>query len=246
MDFAQKSKPLLDVIYAPLCPSCGKEVTSRRLCADCFVDFTPITGTRCHSCALPLPGQSDESVFCDFCLKDTPAWNAGAAVALYEGTARRIILSLKHADRLDLSAFMAQGMLENCRDFPTADLVIPVPLHWRRLLSRRYNQALELARPIAKQLNTTVLPDALQRQHYTEMQKHASRAERIATQANAIIVNPRHGKRLKGQSILLVDDVMTTGATLRACANACWQAQCRSVHCVVFARVATWQQNTIV
>lgn len=244
--FQKKSKRVfvtaVDALYPPLCMSCGSEVASPGFCAACFAQFEAIAGTICETCAVPLMGDAGEAVQCDRCMNDNPPWLACRAVALYGGASRKVVLSLKHGDRLDLGGTMAQWMLDAGFDLTRPDIVLPIPLHWRRLMKRKYNQAAELARPIAKRLDSAYQPHLLTRKSHTPMQKDLSKSERIAQQAGTIIVAERFKNELKNKNILLVDDVMTTGATLRAASQACLGAGAKTVNILVFARVvAPWE-----
>jgi len=148
-------------------------------------------------------------------------------------------LLLKHSDRLDLAPEMAKWMHQSCRMILQPDMVVaPVPLHRWRLLRRQFNQAAALAQGLGHIDQTTVWVDLLCRIKPTEMQKGKTRSARFTNLSRSIILNKNYKNQLKGKSVLLVDDVMTTGATLSACAQACKQAGAKKVNAVVFARVA--------
>lgn len=117
-------------------------------------------------------------------------------------------------------------------------LIAPVPLHWSRFLKRRYNQSALLAQSVARDLNTQCCPDLLHRHRRTAMLDKKGAEERIATLSGAIAINPNHASRVQGAAVLLVDDVLTTGATLNACASACLRAGAKDVRVLVLARVA--------
>ncbi|MEM7268026.1 MAG: ComF family protein, partial [Pseudomonadota bacterium] len=165
----------------------------------------------------------------------------GAAAVVYEGAGRKLVLSLKHGDRLDVSPLVSGWMA--ARGGPlvdAADLIAPVPLHWRRLIQRRYNQAGELARDLAAQSDAAgaLALDLLVRTRRTAVMDGKTRAERITNVASAFEVDRRWKGRLSGKTVLLVDDVMTTGATLSACAEILRQGGAAHVNVLVFARVA--------
>lgn len=177
--------------------------------------------------------------FCDACLGSPPAWDQGRCSVLYEGSGRKMALLLKHSDRLDLAPEMAKWMYKSSRPVFDADMIIaPVPLHRWRLLRRRFNQASVLAQKIAQIDGSKVCVDLLRRVKPTALQKGMDRQDRFENLSNAIIMNKKFKAKIKGRSILLVDDVMTTGATLSACAEACRQADVEKVNVIVFARVA--------
>jgi ComF family protein len=239
---AQKGKDLLHHIgrgiYPPLCLSCSGETDTAGLCADCWRDTKFITGHACNCCGTPLLGDPDD-VPCDDCLRQPQAWSHGRAVAVYSGGARRIALALKHGDRLDMGPTIGRWMVVAGHDIlQHVDIIAPVPLHWTRLLKRRYNQAVELSRHIAVASDNHHVPDLLTRFKPTSMQQDMTRAERFENQREALKVTDRFVNLVQGKRILLVDDVMTTGATLSACAEACISAGAANVNVLVFARVA--------
>jgi len=158
----------------------------------------------------------------------------------YEGSGRRLVLALKHGDRLDLVPMLAGWMLRAGPDLVReADLILPVPLHWRRLLTRRFNQAAELARGVARAggRRGVYAPRLLRRIRATPTQDGRNRAARLANLAGAIALAPGAERRLAGRRVLLIDDVMTTGATLDACARACLAGGAAAVDVLVSALV---------
>ncbi len=242
----EKGKPLLAralrFVYPPRCIACGEEVeTEKALCGPCWSEAWFISAPCCDGCAAPLPGADDgERLLCDDCTTEPRPWSAGRAVVVYSGTGRRITLALKHGDRLDIAGPVGRWMAAAARDIlADSDLIAPVPLHWTRLFRRRYNQAALLADVVGAGAGRMVAPDLLLRRRRTIMQKGMTREERMDNQRTAITVNPKRLSAIAGKRILLVDDVMTTGATLSACAEACHAAGAAVVKIVVFARVAT-------
>ena len=229
---------VVDTVYPPRCLACTAATDAARgLCPACWADTHFIAGTTCRRCGVPLVGDSvGESDVCDGCLRHPPGWDRGAAALVYAGGGRRMVLALKHGDRLDTVLPLAGWMASAGRDLiPEADLVAPVPLHWRRLLRRRYNQSAELARRIGGIAGRPVVPDLLVRRRATAPQA-GSRDARAANQADAFALRRRC--EVTGRRVLLVDDVLTTGATLSGCAEALRGAGAAGVDVLVLARVA--------
>lgn len=232
---------LIRLIYPPLCLSCGAETTSEQgLCAKCWPETQFITGAICDCCGTPLSGlDAEDGLICDTCTTTPQAWARGRAAVVYDGGGRRIAMALKHGDRLDVVKPVARWMVRSGDAvINTADLIAPVPLHWSRLLHRKFNQAAELGREVGRLSNIRHCPDLLTRNKRTKMQKGMRRAERFENQRDAITLTPRYGGQLGGKNVLLIDDVLTTGATLSACAEACYADGAETVNVLVFARVA--------
>lgn len=235
---------VLDLLYPPVCVACGAETgATGGLCPECFADAPFIAGPVCDACGAPLlalPGTKGPAV-CDGCRHAPPAWRAGRAAALYGGAVRRAILALKHGDRLDVAGAAAPWLMRAGRDLLAgADLVAPVPLHWRRLIHRRFNQSAELARALCRSAGRAeaLAPDLLRRIRATPSQEGRSRTGRVANVAGAFALTRRWRGRVAGARVLLVDDVMTTGATLSACAETLRDAGAEGIDVLVLARVA--------
>lgn len=235
---------LLRAIYPPHCLACNGVVgTEGGLCSTCWREAPFITGLVCDLCGAPLPGDDDAewdggAVHCDDCLRIARPWSRGRAVFAYRGTARRLVLGFKHGDRTELARASAGWMAAVARDLIGPEtLVAPVPLHWRRLLKRRYNQSALLAQALAGQAGVEDCPDLLIRPRSTGSQEGKGRDQRFDNLAGAIRVRSGAGGRIAGRAILLVDDVMTSGATFAACAEACLGAGAADVRVLALARV---------
>lgn len=157
---------------------------------------------------------------------------------VYDNGSRKVVLGLKYADRHDVADAAGPWLARAAHDLLRPDtLIAPVPLHVWRLFQRRYNQSALLAHAMGKASQTPVCPDLLWRKRETTVQDGRTRAGRFENMQNAISAAPRHINRIEGRHILLVDDVMTSGATLAACAEACYAAGADDVDVVVLARV---------
>lgn len=238
---AALARRLIEALYPPACIACRAEVdTPHGLCPDCWRDTVFVAGPVCDRCGAPTLGGEDVDV-CDACLHQAPSFRRGRAAMLYEGGGRRLALALKHGDRLDIARPAAVWMRRAGRPLiDSADLIAPVPLHWTRRAKRRCNQAAELAREVARLADrrAALAPDLLLRTRATGSQGGLNREERRANLEGAFAVSPRWRDRLAGRRVLLIDDVMTSGATLSACADALTAAGAAEADALVMARVA--------
>ncbi|WP_108885866.1 double zinc ribbon domain-containing protein [Pseudoprimorskyibacter insulae] len=227
----------LSLLYPARCLCCGGMVDGLNgLCGPCWRDL-PLLGAGCYGCAAPLPSlQPGEEAYCDDCLTAPRPWRRGVAALGYSGTARQLVLALKHGDRHDISKPAATWLARPLRDLVTADTVlVPVPLHpWRRL-ARRFNQSALIAQDLADVLGCDWAPDALRRTTRTRSLGGLTRDERHALMSDAIAPNPKYS--LQGRAVVIVDDVMTSGATFSATTTAAYAAGAKDVCVAALARV---------
>lgn len=235
-----KLQSALRLIYPHQCVTCDALVEQAHgLCGPCWSETPFVLGLACDACGAPLPGEADAPVRCDDCMAIARPWARGRTALLYSGAGRRLVLRLKHGDRLDIAPAAAVWMARAAAPLMDGNTVIvPVPSHWLRRIARRYNQAAVLALALARHTGRTVLPRALTRRTATKMQHGTTRNERFAALAGAIAPHPVHGAVLEGRHVLLVDDVMTSGATLAACTEACSKAGAARIDVVTLARTA--------
>lgn len=234
----------IHLIYPPQCLTCDAQVTTDfGLCGDCWRATPFISGLICDKCGAPLLGhdlgQSDmaQRAFCDDCLMIARPWQRGRAALIYKDNARAMVLALKHGDRMDLARPGAGWLARAGAGMIAPDMLIaPIPLHWQRLFKRRYNQAALLSTRLSKLVHLDHCPDLLLRRRATPAQD-GGRDARFANMVAAIGVNPRRAARLIGRHILLIDDVMTSGATFAAAAEACLAAGAAQVSTLALARV---------
>lgn len=231
----------LDAVYPARCLTCGSIVDGDfGLCGACWRDTAFIGGTICDSCGVPLPGADEgDDAHCDKCMENPPPWSKGRAAMLYRDTGRKLVLALKHGDRQEIAHPAGLWMSNAVADIVTQNtLIAPVPLHWLRMIKRRFNQSALLAKALSNRVERPWSPDLLQRFRRTQTLEGLGREDRIAAVENAIRVHPMRRHRLIGRPVLLVDDVMTSGATLAACTRACLDAGSGPVNVVTLARVA--------
>ncbi|MEI4471860.1 ComF family protein [Frigidibacter sp. MR17.24] len=228
------------MVFPPQCLACGAPVAAEGgLCTDCWQGAEFLRGLVCDSCGAALPGSSDRAEQCDDCLATPRPWSRGRAVLAYRGTGRALVLALKHGDRLEMVPSLGPWMAQAAAPLILPGmLVVPVPLHWRRLLRRRYNQSALLARALGRSAGLASCPDLLLRARATPSQDGRSPAERFANLEGALRLNPRRARLIAGRPVLLVDDVMTSGATFAAATGALMAGGAVSVRVIALARVA--------
>ncbi len=238
MSLKQAFAPLVDLAYPPRCPLCGAAIAEQRgLCGTCWSQLVIPGEPACSTCQRPLGRQSGEAVQCGACLADPP-WHGGiTAATLYNDTARDLVLALKHGGKIALAPMLAHQVLARLPVLEGEWLVVPVPLHRWRLWRRGFNQSALLAREIARTLEQPLVVDALLRRKATPSLGGLGRKARSRALSGAIVTNPARVAQLRGASVLLVDDVMTSGATTDACIGALRKARVKKVRIACFSRV---------
>lgn len=236
-----KRQEVARLLFPPQCVLCDELTESEfSLCGSCWREAHFIDGVVCDGCGTPLPGQDDgHDLLCDDCMTLARPWAQARAALRYSGNGRRLVLALKHGDRLDLVRPAVTWMASAARPIWRKGMcVVPVPVHWTRLFRRRYNQAAELARGLSDDLGGVYVPEALKRIRATPPQDGRGRDARFANIDGSIVPNSGKSKALTGKEVLLIDDVMTSGATLAAATEACHAAGATRVSVLVLARVA--------
>jgi ComF family protein len=228
----------LDEALPPLCPACRELVGDNGLCAACWSKLSLIAPPYCERLGIPFAYDPGPGVLSMQAIADPPAYTRARAAVRYDEIARTLVHSLKYGDRLDLAPTAGRWMARAGRELlEDADALVPVPLHWRRLWARRFNQSALLAKTIAEIAGVPVAENALKRVKPTVQQVGLTQKERAGNVQGAFRV-PAEGKAaVKGRRLVLVDDVLTSGATADACARTLLRAGARNVDVVVFARV---------
>jgi ComF family protein len=230
----------VDFLFPPLCMACRRQVSDPgALCAKCWQAIQFLDGPMCDCCGLPFEIDPGGQTLCAACHASPPSFDKARAVMRYDEHSRGPILALKHADRLDLVPAFGRWLDRGGRGLiPETDVIVPVPLHPFRLWTRRYNQSAELARALARQTGKPVNFAALQRGRHTPSQGvMRSAGARRRNMRGAFGVSLRHKTAIAGRNVLLVDDVLTTGATVDACARALKRAGAAKVFVLAIARV---------
>jgi ComF family protein len=235
------AQAVMDKLLPPSCLTCDMPTERMgQLCADCFRRTSFITEPMCPRCGVPfgfsLKGEGEP--LCPGCIAHPPLFQRARAALRYDAQARALILPLKYADRTEIAGALAPFMARaGAALLQEADVLVPVPLHWRRRIARRYNQAALLARALERIACRPAVLDALVRLRPTETLGAHSAAARAAILEQAIGVKPRRVAELRGKRVLVVDDVMTSGATANACAKALLEAGASAVDVIAAARV---------
>lgn len=228
----------IDLLWPPVCPACGVSVQdAARLCVDCWEAMTFIGPPQCMCCGLPLPEAFDDETLCGECMRAKPPFDRARSACVYDESSRALILPFKHADRTDLLPTITNLLQRPVGPLlAQADMIAPIPLHWTRLLSRRYNQATLISNKLGKQGNVPSIPDLIVRKKRTPSQGGRSRRGRLRNVKGAFLVPRRFRPIIRDKRVLLIDDVMTTGATVSEASRVLLRAGAGSVDVITFAR----------
>jgi len=231
------ARTVLDTLLPAHCLTCEALVEGPgQFCPDCFRTASFITAPLCLSCGVPFVHAPHGTMVCDACAIDPPPWGEARAALAYDAQSRRLVLGFKHGDRTELAAALARMMARaGAALLGRAEVLVPVPLHRRRLLARRFNQSALLARALGRLSGVPVAADALRRVRATAPLGELSAGARARMLDGAIAVRRPAG--VAGRHVLLVDDVLTSGATARACTAALLAAGAAGVDVLVAARV---------
>lgn len=232
---------LLDVLYPPACPLCAEPLEHQAgLCADCWSGLDFFRGALCGTCGRDFPdtaiSQPAAAVECSDCIARPPRYDRLRSALHYTDVAKRLVIGLKERRRFEYVPLMLPWLQTAGRELlAEADVILPVPLHWSRLLRRQFNQSALLAEALSRRSGVPVLKDALVRTRRTPQMRQMTRRQRAENVRGVMSVRP--GTDVSGARVLLVDDVYTTGATLRACTSALLRQGAQSVDLLTLARV---------
>jgi len=237
----------LDVALPPLCPSCREPLGDGvGLCATCWSKLSLIEPPYCARLGIPFVYDPGPGMLSMEAIAAPPAYERARATVRYDDVARALVHGFKYGDRLDLAPMMGRWMARAGRELLTgADALIPVPLHWRRLWARRFNQSAALAGAISGVADVPVLHGVLKRVRATPQQVGLSKPQRADNVQGAFKVVGERKAAITGRRVILVDDVLTSGATADTCARALLRAGAAQVDVLVFARVVAGARSPI-
>ncbi len=238
MSVAQTLMPLVDFVFPPRCPLCGEGIAAQGgLCLGCWSELVIPGKPACKSCARPFGDRAPPGGTCEQCHTSPPLHDGIAAATIYNDTSRKLVLAFKHGNRIALAPMMARLIAARLEGVDEDWLVIPVPLHRWRLWQRGFNQAAVLAGEVAKLTGARLCVDALVRRRQTPMLGGLGARDREQVLAGAIAVHPSRSALLRDSKVLLVDDVLTSGATSDTCIKALKDGGVQRVAVGCFARV---------
>jgi ComF family protein len=229
----------LDVALPPLCPSCRKPVgDGAGLCAGCWSKLSLIEPPYCARLGIPFTYDPGPGFLSMEAIASPPAYDRARAAVRYDEVARALVHGFKYGDRTELAPMMGRWMARAGHELLSgADGLVPVPLHWRRLWARRFNQSAALAGAISDVSGMPVLDGVLRRMRATAQQVGLNKNQRADNVQGAFKVLPAQKADVKGRRLILIDDVLTSGATVDTCARALLRAGATHVDVLVFARV---------
>jgi len=229
-------RAVVDGVLPPRCLACGTIVDEPdALCSSCWAGMTFFAPPWCAVCGLPFPHPMGEEAVCADCARQKPSWDRARAVMRYDKHSRHLVLALKHGDRTHVARALGRWMgRAGAELLQSADMIVPVPLHWTRLFTRRYNQAGLLAHAVRAAGGPPVMADWLVRRRRTPSQGRLGPVARVRNVRGAFAV--RRGCDVKGKRIVLVDDVLTTGATVEECARVLRRGGAASIGVLTLSR----------
>lgn len=231
--------PAVDLIYPPRCPLCGDAIAAQNgVCSECWAELVIPSQPSCAACQRPMQGKAVEAeMLCAPCIASPPMHDGIAAATLYNDASRKLILAFKHGRRIALAKMLARQMASRLANLEGEWLIIPVPLHRTRLWYRGFNQAALLAHEISRLIKQRLLVDGLLRRKRTKTLGGMGRKARERAVAGSISVNKSRRGLIKNANVVLVDDVLTSGATSNACVAALKRSGAQRVVISCYSRV---------
>ena len=243
----QLKKTTPDVIFPPGCVRCAEPIdTPDNLCARCWPEMTYISAPFCDICGFPFEYDAGDGFVCATCLRQLPVFARARAVLKYDDASRDMILGYKHSDQTNRAPTFASWMSRAGADLINdCDVICPVPLHHKRLIKRRFNQSALLAGEIAKLTDKPVIHDLITRKRPTISQGGLSAKARLRNVRGVFEVTQTREDPLNGAKVLLIDDVLTTGATVNACSMSLLKGGATKVDVLTFSRVVRASNTAI-
>lgn len=241
------ARGVTDAILPHRCAQCSAIVAAPGYCPDCWGQLDFLAGPACARCDLPLPQAAGEGALCGGCMADPPPYERVRVPLAYGPGPRALVMRLKYGRRVSLArqiASMIAPVLIEAAPAASEPLLVPVPLHRWRIWQRGFNQSAEIARHLSRQTGWPLAVDALARVRRTRLLRGLGRTARAKEVRGAFAVPDAAKPLLAGRTVLLVDDVFTTGATTGACAKALLRAGATRVEVVAFARVVDGRETT--
>lgn len=243
----QLQKTALDAIFPPGCVSCAEPIdTPGNLCGRCWPEMTYISAPYCDICGFPFEYDAGDGFVCATCLRQPPVFARARAVLKYDDASRDMILGYKHSDQTNRAPTFANWMSRAGAELINdCDVICPVPLHHKRLIKRRFNQSALLAGEIGKLNDKPVIHDLITRKRPTKSQGGLSAKARLRNVRGVFEITPARKNSLDGTVVLLIDDVLTTGATVNACSRSLIEGGAAKVDVLTFSRVVRASNTAI-
>jgi ComF family protein len=235
--------PFLNILIPHTCLGCRKVMPEESsLCPECWKKMDFLSTPFCPQCAQPFEVAAEQNLLCGKCLESLPAFSQTRALWVYNDASKSVILRFKHADATYAAPTFAKWLRRAGHDIlHEADYLIPVPLHWTRLFKRKYNQAALLANCLSKETKIPCLPHSLKRIKATPPQGSFSFKERQKNTERAFFISSKEALPLQNKCVILIDDVMTSGSTVSACAATLLKSGVQKVYVLVLARALLQQ-----
>lgn len=235
---AALARRAVDLLFPPACPGCGRMAAGHgALCPDCWRDIAFIERPYCEVLGVPFSHDLGPGILSAEAIANPPDFDRLRSVCAFNGTARNLVHALKYRDRTELSPMLALWMARAGKELlADCDVLVPVPLHRYRLMSRKFNQAAELALALSRLTDKPMLADAIRRTRHTKHQVGLGRTGRAENVRGAFRITERGKAEIAGRRIVIIDDVYTTGATVSAMARAARRAGASDIAVLTFAR----------
>lgn len=227
--FAKFLNQIFNILFPPRCLCCNKIVaTIGVFCSKCWQDIEFINNPNCYICSHPFEYDIGKNALCISCIKDKPTYSKAFVVFKYDNHSNKIIHKLKYSDCTYLAPYLANFMYRSL-NYSKFDFIAPIPVHKRKLLTRMYNQSLLLAKCLSKLSSINLIPDLLLKVKNTKPQSSLNKKDRRKNVISAYVFNKEYKKLINGKTILLIDDVITTGATINYCSKLLLNANAKDV-----------------